>query len=126
MVSRRRLAKYIAAELLKNNNSSWLFKQVAAYLMTNKAVGQADLLVHDVLDVFARDYSKVSAEVASARSLSAELKQQIQNFVREQTQATTVTLSESVDEALIGGVIISTPNAQYDASVRTKLKQLKL
>lgn len=126
MVSRRRLAKYVAAELYQGDNHDRLFKQVAAYLITNRATSQADLLVHDVLDVLARDYGKVSAEVVSARKLSEQLKTQIQSFVREQTQAKAVTLSESVDEALVGGVIVRTPSAEYDASVRTKLKQLKV
>jgi F0F1-type ATP synthase delta subunit len=35
-----------------------------------------------------------------------------------------VDLSESIDRSLIGGLIARTPDAQLDASVRTKLKQL--
>jgi ATP synthase F1 delta subunit len=125
-LTRRRLARHVAAELHAGRDRDVLLHKVAAYLVAHNMRSQYELLVRDVLDIFAKEYGVVTADVVSARQLTADTKQQIETFVAKQTSAKEVRLSERVDESLIGGTIIRTPDAEYDSSLRTKLNQLKV
>jgi F-type H+-transporting ATPase subunit delta len=63
-------------------------------------------------------------DVTSARKLTDSVREQLKRTLQEATDATRVELSEHIDPSLLGGLIARTPDAELDASVRTKLKQL--
>lgn len=125
-VSRRRLAAYIAKEMVTGGSSSKdIARHVAAYLLERNQADQADLLLRDVSDILAKEYGVVSAEVTSAHPLSDELRKTIAGYVKVTENAEAVELTESVDPDLIGGVVIRTPGAEFDSSIRTQLRHLK-
>ncbi len=125
VVSRRKLASYVAEQLLAGADQSALLTQVAAYLVERKRVNQAELLVRDIEAYLANDHGLVLAHVTSARELSDGLIKAIAQFVKQSEKATAVEVSTSIDPSLLGGVIIKTPNAELNASVRSKLTALK-
>ena len=124
-ISRRKLAHYVADQLLAGANQTELLGQVAAYLVDSKRVNQAELLIRDIEAVLGRDHGHVLAHVTSARELSAGLLQAIATFVKNAENATAVEVSTSIDPSLLGGVIIKTPSSELDASVRKKLMLLQ-
>lgn len=123
-VSRHRLATYIAQQLATGAPSKNLAQQIAAYLVDNKQTQQADLLLQDVNYVLAKDHGFVSANVTSAHPLSDDIKAIIADYVKSADNAKSVELTESVDDDLIGGVIVRTPSAVFDSSIRTQLRHL--
>lgn len=124
-ISRRKIAEYVAKELHKGADVKQLAQKTIAYLQSEGQVMQWELLVRDIEDVLATTYSTVSMHVTTARPLDAATRTQLVDFVKQVEKAdAAVVVSESIDEALIGGVVIKTPNKVFDSSVQSKLKQL--
>jgi F-type H+-transporting ATPase subunit delta len=124
-LSRRKLATYIASELTKGSAVKPLLQKAASYLIEHKQVGQVDLLVRDIEAILARDHGIVLAQVISARALSAGLLKNIEQFVKGSESAKQVEVATSVDPSLLGGVIIRTPRAELDTTVRKQLNDLR-
>lgn len=124
-LSRRKLATYIASELINGAAVKPLLQKAASYLVEHKQVGQAELLVRDLEAILARDHGVVLAQVISARELSAALLKNIEQFVKSSESAKQVEVATSVDPSLLGGVIIRTPRAELDTTVRKQLNDLR-
>lgn len=124
-VSRRKLASYVADQLTSGADASTLMKQTASYLIEHKQTAQVELLVRDVEAILARQHGVVLAHVVSARELSNGLIKQIEQFVARAEDAKQVEVSTSTDPSLLGGVIIRTPRAELDTTVRKQLNALK-
>lgn len=125
LISRRRLANYIASELANGTDVQPLLKQVASYLVDHRQTGRADLLVRDIEATLASDHGVVLAKVISARELSDGLINNIEQFVALAQGAKQVEVSTIVDPSLLGGVIIRTPSSEMDTSVRKRLNELR-
>ncbi|RDB04860.1 ATP synthase F1 subunit delta [Runella aurantiaca] len=67
----------------------------------------------------------VKALITSSMPLTAPLRKQFVSIVAEAT-GKTVELEEKVDEKLIGGYVLRVGDRQVDASIRTRLNDLKL
>lgn len=65
------------------------------------------------------------AQVTTATPLTPALREEITGKVREQTGLQTITLTEKVDAALIGGFILRIGDRQIDDSVRNRLLKLR-
>ena len=125
VISRRRLAEYAAQQLTAQPDSlATIARQLAAYLYAHKQLKQLDMLLRDIQMVLSSKYDVVAVDVTSAFALTQTLRAEITAFVAKQTGKTKVTLSETIDPALIGGVTIRTPETFFDGSVRTQLQQL--
>lgn len=68
---------------------------------------------------------EVEAEVTSAHALNDEQRRELASALGSYTQKT-VTMRESVDPALLGGLVVRIGSRQIDTSLRTKLSSLKL
>ena len=124
-ISRRRLATYISDELVRGAAVKPLLSQVASYLLEHKQTNQVELLVRDIEAILARDHGVVLAKVISARELSIGLIKNIEQFVASSEDAKQVEVSTSVDPSLLGGIIIRTPRAELDTTVRKQLNALR-
>ena len=124
MLSRRQVARSVAARLLAGDDSAAVLRQLAAYLVVNRLQKQLAMYVDDIEYELAQA-GTVVANVTSARTLTPDLRQQLIDYVQAETSARRVMLEESIDPAIIGGVIVRTPTLTLNASVTTKLKRLR-
>lgn len=124
-ISRRKIAAYIADQLAAGKSAKDLFAQAASYLIEHKKQNQVELLARDIESALARDHGVVLAEVISARELSAGIISKIEQFVLASEGAKQVEVSTSVDPSLLGGVVIRTPRAELDTTVRKQLNAFK-
>lgn len=124
-VSRRVVARTLAGRLLAEpaKRSHWL-RVTAAYLMEQHMVDDIDLFVADLAYELHEQSGHLYVDVTSARALTDGVRAELKRTLQEATGATHVELSEHTDPSLIGGLVARTPDAELDASVRTKLKQL--
>lgn len=126
MTSRRQLARYIAtAWIEKTVPRKDLIQQMAAFLVENKRVNEIDLLVNDIKLQIEQQYGVTVADITSARPLTDSLRTHIKEMVKGKTNAKSVRISESIDEDLLGGARIVTPDSEFDLSIRGKLNGLK-
>jgi len=64
-----------------------------------------------------------TASVSTASSLSDAVKTEIAEVLQAQT-GKTIELSSKVDKSLIGGLVVQMGDRLYDASIRTKIKNI--
>lgn len=124
-ISRRKIAAHIANQIATGGDAQKVLSQAASYLIEHKIQNQAELLVRDIESALAREHGIVLAEVISARELSAGIIKKIEQFVLTSEDAKQVEVSASVDPSLLGGVVIRTPRAELDTTVRKQLNALK-
>ncbi|HRG11446.1 MAG TPA: F0F1 ATP synthase subunit delta, partial [Cyclobacteriaceae bacterium] len=66
------------------------------------------------------------ASVTTTQPLDAKLRSEIELLVKELSHKKEVELEEKVDKDMIGGFVLNVGDRQIDASVKSKLKALKL
>ncbi len=86
-------------------------------------------LLPDVLEQFevarAKAENKIEAEVISAFELTAEQTSELVNTLKNKL-GSDVTITTSIDESLIGGVVIKAGDTIIDASMKSQLDSLAL
>lgn len=86
-----------------------------------------ELFINDIYEAFEDLYLKhhniTKVLVRSTIVLSEAIKNRIIAFVEKEAQSK-VQIEEQIDEDLIGGLIISYDNKQFDSSIETRLKEL--
>lgn len=124
-LSRRDLVRAVTQRLADEpaNRSEWM-RRLAAYLVVHKMTEDVDLIINDIAHELHRQTGLLTVEVASARQLSEEVRASLVELLKAQTGADKVVLHETTDQALLGGFVARTPDAEIDASVQNKLKQL--
>ena len=87
------------------------------------------ILMSDVLQQFevarAKAENKIEAEVVSAFELSAEQTDELINTLKNKLGCD-ITLTTTIDESLIGGVVIKAGDTIIDASMKSQLDSLAL
>ena len=123
-VSRRVLARYIATELQAGKSRADVVQSLAAYVVEHRLHNQLELILADVASNLAA-LGNVEATVTTAQPLTEDLRKELTEYVKRIENAEKVTLNETVDKRLLGGVVVETPSKRFDASVATKLKRLR-
>lgn len=118
-LSRRMIASYVADQFMLGN-ASHVLRDVAAYLVATGRTREQELVIRDIEATLA-DRGTVIADVASAHPVDASLTAEIAKL----TSATSVSLRQTVDPTLLGGIRIDVPGQRYDGTTRHKLTALK-
>lgn len=126
LVSRRKLAKYAAEQILAGNDA--VLEEIAGLLIYEKHEREVDLLVRDIEAELA-DNGEIVASVESARALDDNTRRKIEQFLAtaasDKNSKPKVSLRESIDPTLIGGFKLQMPTATLDATVSKKLNDLR-
>jgi F0F1-type ATP synthase delta subunit len=122
---RTRIAQVIADRTLQSGADDTLVREVAAYLLGERRVGELNSLMRDVQADWAK-VGQVEVLAASAFPLSADVRQDIEARVKAiYPNATRIIVTEVLDPEVIGGVRLSLANQQLDLSVEAKLNKFK-
>ena len=123
--SRTKLAQVIAEQTIKGKNSQRLPKQIAAYLLSTRRVGELESLLRDIQLDWAR-LGRVEVEATSAFKLSNQVKSDIRSKAKKlYPNAKSITISEIYDPSVVGGVNVTIANQQLDLTLETKLNRFK-
>jgi F-type H+-transporting ATPase subunit delta len=123
-LSRRSIALYVADQLTNGTESSQLVSQLAAYLVDTRRTGELSLIIRDI-QYFLSEAGSVSGVITTASELSAATKKSIESFIKLQTGAKHVALDSLIDPSVIGGVKVSIPDREFDATVSRNLTVLR-
>lgn len=118
-LSRRKLARYAADELLHGN--AQVLDEIAALLVAQKRQRESGMLVRDIQAELAARGVMV-ATVETAHELTEAARQAIIQLLQYDGR---IELKEMVRPELLGGVRITTPTQEMDASVLRKLTDLR-
>lgn len=75
--------------------------------------------------VYRQAHGILLAEVRSAAPLSESAREQVQRMAEQRHPGKAIVLKESIDPALIGGVVVRIGDEQLDASVARRLSDLR-
>ena len=88
------------------------------------------LLINEVIDDFLLEVSRINgevkAEVTSSFKLDQDQQKKVVAAISEATGIKKIILSASVDESLIGGLIVKIGSKMIDNSLKTKLNRLEI
>lgn len=124
-LSRRVLARAIADRLLAEpkRRHHWV-KVLAAYLVEQNRVEEADLIVGDITHEILQRSGHALVDITTARPLTESIREALRRDLKAATKAKSVELTEHVDPTILGGLVARTPDGILDVSVRQQLKQL--
>jgi len=123
-LSRRAIAIYIAEQLTGKTDPQKVILQLAAYLVDTRRTKELSLIIRDI-QFYLSEAGAVSGVITTASALTAETKKAIEKYIKEQTGAKTVALDSLIDPTVIGGVKVSIPGRELDATVSRSLTVLK-
>ena len=123
-LSRRAIAIYIAEQLTSKADSKKVVLQLAAYLVDTRRTKELSLIVRDI-QFYLSEAGSVSGVITTATELTAETKKAVEQYIKQQTGATTVALDSFIDPSVLGGVKVSIPDRELDATVSRSLTTLK-
>lgn len=123
LASRRKLARTVV-DRMESIGQKQALQELAAYIVDHRLQNQSELITNDIeRELAAR--GRVVADVTTARPLDDSARAAVLEYIRKATNAQDVSLRESTDAALIGGVRIDTGTHQLDTTIETKLKRLR-
>lgn len=121
-LSRRVISRYVADQLLNENTE--ILDQLAAFLVDEHRTHETELIVRSIESALAES-GIVIGDVVSARPLSEDVKKAVNSYIASSTSATSVAMREHVDATELGGIKISLPDSDYDATLRGRLAKLQ-
>ena len=123
--SRRKVVSALVDMLESGATTKKIAETLAAYLIENRATRDMELYLYDIRAELEERFGLVAADVKSAKEITATLEKQIADFIKKTTNAKQVEVIKTVDKDLIGGVVISTTDAELDMSIQSKLPKLR-
>ncbi len=123
--SRTRIAQTVADRTLKSGADGSYVRELAAFLLSERRVGELNSLLRDVqADWAEQGYVEVLA--ASAHPLTDAVRSDIKTQVATlYPNAKQIIVTEVPDPTVVGGVRLSLANQQLDLSVEAKLNKFK-
>ncbi len=123
LLGREDQARAIAAVAAKMGLSA-LSANTLALMAAKRRLFVLPQLVADLRARIAEEKGEVTAEVASAVALTAEQAQALAETLKASV-GKTVKLNTTVDESLIGGLVVKVGSKMIDTSIRSKLAALQ-
>lgn len=81
-------------------------------------------LISALRELIAQERGEVTAEVTSAKALTKTQSEKLASTLKERV-GKTVTINSTVDESLIGGLIVKVGSKMIDTSIKSKLAALQ-
>lgn len=119
-VSRKKLAEHVVASLEEGVKTDEVVEQLASFLVVEKRTDELDLVLRAVYEEL-EDNGVVYADIKTATKLTSKLKESLAEVLK----ADKLHLNETIDASLIGGFELKTATRRMDASVKSKILQLR-
>lgn len=120
VISRRKLAGFIADTLQSGDDATTVIKQAAAYLIETRQIRSAGLLVRDIEEALL-ERGIVVADVTTAHPIGKEERATLAKlFPSEQLH-----IRETIDASVLGGIRVEVPGKRFDGTLQHKIDLLK-
>lgn len=124
-LSRRVMARYAADQLLAGKPVKHLANELVAVLTMQKSQAQLEQLMADIQAELENRGQLAIVKATVAYALTPELKAEIESAVKLATSVKHVSLDETVDKTMLGGLRLETASWVWDQSLKTKLAKLR-
>lgn len=124
-ISRRLVVNSLIDMLEAGRSEKEVAETLAAYLIENRQTRDLKLYLRDLELATENRFDLTTVYVASARKLTPKTRKEVEQLVKTARNVKNVEMVESIDESLVGGIVVKTADAELDGSVRTKLRKLR-
>ena len=112
------------AALAKKMKFSPMVSSTLGLMAQKRRLAVVPALITAVKDMIAEEKGEVTAEVTAAKKLTATQEKKLAATLKK-TVGKDVIINTSVDETLIGGLIVKVGSKMIDSSIRSKLSNLQ-
>ena len=112
------------AALAKKMGLSQIMSDTLGLMASKRRLFVLPALLRTLRETIAEEKGEVTAEVVSAKALTKAQSDKLAKTLKAST-GKTVTLQTTVDESLIGGLIVKVGSKMIDTSIRSKLNSLQ-
>ena len=125
-VSPKQYAKslYLAIKDKQGEELKTVFNNFLKLVWQNKDWKNLNKIVASFTKVYSQEEGLTEATVINTKEISASLQNSVKEWLEDQTKKS-VNLKTEVDESLLGGLVIKQEDTILDASLKTRLKNLK-
>ena len=113
-----------AADLIRAMHAQGIAPEVEFITLSSYGKGTESQGVQVLRDMLAEERGEVTADVASAKALTKTQLDKLSKTLSERV-GKTVTINATVDESLIGGLVVKVGSKMIDSSIRSKLNSLQ-
>ena len=113
-------------KILNKAKAQKLTKNFFGTLVNNGRLILIKAVIEDFLSEVSRINGEVKAEVTSSFALDQNQQKKVVSAISEATGIKKIILSTSVDESLIGGLIVKIGSKMIDNSLKSKLNRLEI
>jgi F-type H+-transporting ATPase subunit delta len=99
--------------------------KVIKFLVRRRLLSKTKDILERLDKIINHENKKIVVKVLSAKKLKEESKQELVFFLKKRYAAKEVTLVETIDEKLLGGVRIEVNDEIIDLTVKNKIKKLQ-
>ena len=112
------------AEIAKKMKLSPIMSNTLALMASKRRLFVLPQLATALRALIAEDKGELTAEVTSAKALTKTQSTKLAKSLKER-MGKTVTINATVDESLIGGLVVKVGSKMIDTSIRSKLSSLQ-
>lgn len=102
------------------------FNDFLKLLIQNRRIDLSEQVANAYVDLFRQEHNIRRVEVISAVALDPAVEKRIKNVIEAHLKGASMEFSNKVDPDLIGGFIVTVDNERLDASLRNRLKEIRL
>ncbi|MFA6106387.1 MAG: ATP synthase F1 subunit delta [Patescibacteria group bacterium] len=117
---------YEAVREKKDGEIKAVVKKFIAVLAKNNDFKKAKDVIRNLDKIFRIEEGILEAEIISANPLKKDVMKDLKEYILEMSGAKKLEIKESLDEKILGGVIIKYEDKIVDGSLRSKLFRLKM
>ena len=111
---------YEATRDISGKDLSSVLAQFAEMLYKAHQIKKADRIIAEFIRYSKKQEGVLELKVVSARKLEASVIKHLQKIFGAKSE-----IEESIDESLLGGVVVKTDDKIFDASIKRQLLKLK-
>jgi len=97
----------------------------AKMMLENRDLNRLDEIMRIFSKLWDQTQGELAVEFTGARSLAADLKTDLDKYLKMKTGADKIVLTEKVDAAILGGFVLRYEDQVIDASLKQSLYDLK-
>ncbi len=124
-LSRREMANYAIAQLLKGVSIKPLARKLAAALIESGRAKESDLLISDISSELESRGKLAQVEISSAHALDKQLVKSLVELAKDRTDSAEALVKSRVEPNLIGGFRLETATKVWDKTIKRRLSDIK-
>ena len=112
-------------EVKSDKEAKEIIKKFVEVLIKNNKISQIEKIISYFVELWDKEKNIMQAEIINAEEVGKEVEGILSNYLKKKIGDKKIFIKKTVDKNILGGFIIKYDNKILDASLATKIKELK-